>query len=119
VATARPARPPRADKAPGPDIPVALPLLLDGAGVGALLITRLVPQVGRIGRLQDDLLQLLSERIAPSLCLAALGAGIGGAAVPWAGVRGTVPAISLSPGGSSSGSGIGGSGTGPAGEARS
>jgi hypothetical protein len=78
------------------DVPVALPLLLDGAGVGAILITRLVPQVGTLARLQEDLLQLLSDRIAPSLCLTALRGGSGGVAVPWAGVRGSVPSISTS-----------------------
>jgi hypothetical protein len=95
------ARPPR----PTADVPVAIPLLLDGAGVGALLITRLVPQVGRLGRLQDDLLQLLSDRLAPSLCLTALRAGTGGASVPWAGVRSAVAAIPVSTSDAASGPG--------------
>jgi hypothetical protein len=93
IATGRPARPPgvAADS-----VPVAIPLLLDGAGVGALVLSRLVPQVGRLGRLQDDLLQLLVDRVAPSLCLTALrsrGAGSGGVAGPWAAVKSSVPAI--------------------------
>ena len=76
-------------------VPVAVPILLDGNPVGAMLIVRLVPQVGHLGRLQDDLLRLLSERVAPSLCLTALRAGGGAAA--WAGVRGLVPALQEAP----------------------
>jgi hypothetical protein len=72
------------------DVPIAMPLLLDGVAVGAILITRLVPQVGRLGRLQEDLLQLLGERIAPSICLTGIRTVSGGVAVPWAAVRDAV-----------------------------
>jgi hypothetical protein len=52
-------------------LPVAVPLLLDGATVGVIEIRELVPQVGdRLGRLQDDLLQFLSDRLAPAMCQA-------------------------------------------------
>jgi hypothetical protein len=90
IATRRPARPPGVAS---DAVPVAIPLVLDGAGVGALVLTRLVPQVGRLGRLQDDLLQLLTDRVAPSLCLTALRAGSGGVAGPWTAVRASVPEI--------------------------
>jgi hypothetical protein len=93
ITTGRPARPPGVAS---DGVPVAIPLLLDGAGVGALVITRLVPQVGRIGRLQDDLLQLLVDRVAPSLCLTALRAGSGGVAGPWTAVKSSVPAVGTS-----------------------
>jgi hypothetical protein len=93
IATGRPARPPGVAS---DGVPVAVPLLLDGAGVGALVISRLVPQVGRIGRLQDDLLQLLVDRVAPSLCLTALRAGSGGVAGPWTAVKSSVPAVGTS-----------------------
>lgn len=56
-------------------LPVAVPLVLDGVAVGAIEIRELVPQVGdRLGRLQDELLQFLSDRLAPAMCQAALSA---------------------------------------------
>jgi hypothetical protein len=56
-------------------LPVAVPLVLDGQAVGAIEIRELVPQVGdRLGRLQDELLQFLSDRLAPAMCQAALSA---------------------------------------------
>ncbi|MCE9580782.1 MAG: hypothetical protein K8W52_47150 [Deltaproteobacteria bacterium] len=52
-------------------LPGAFPLLLDGIAVGAIELVELVPQVGaRLGRLQDELLQFLSERLALSICQA-------------------------------------------------
>ena len=65
IATARPVRPDDGG------LPAAYPLLLDGAAVGAIELVELVPQVGpRLGRLQDELLQFLSERLALAICQA-------------------------------------------------
>jgi len=70
----------------GGDVPVAYPLLLDGRAVGAIEIHELVPHVGRrLGRLQEDLLQFLSDRLAPAMCRSALAAREAPATV-WAGV---------------------------------
>jgi len=56
-------------------LPVAVPLVLDGQAVGAIEVAELVPQVGdKLGRLQDELLQFLSDRLAPAMCQAALSA---------------------------------------------
>lgn len=67
-------RPARAD-ADATSLPVAVPLILDGQAVGAIEIAELVPQVGdRLGRLQDELLQFLSDRLALAMCQAALSA---------------------------------------------
>lgn len=56
-------------------LPVAVPLVLDREAVGAIEIRELVPQVGdKLGRLQDELLQFLSDRLAPAMCQAALSA---------------------------------------------
>jgi len=64
----------RASQVPGA-LPVAVPLVLDGVAVGAIEIRELVPQVGdKLGRLQDELLQFLSDRLAPAMCQAALSA---------------------------------------------
>lgn len=60
--------PPRA----GATVPIAVPLYLDGVAVGALEVRELVPQVGPgLGRLQVDLLQFLSDRLAGAMCRAA------------------------------------------------
>ena len=87
------ARPARTTVGLAGAVPIAVPILLDGSAVGALLVAGLVPQVGRLGRLQDDLLNLLSDRIGPSLCLTALRSGGSVAAGAWAGVRAMVPGI--------------------------
>lgn len=70
LATGQPAR---RDGAAADEVPVALPLIHEGETVGALLVVSLVPQVGeRLGRLQEDLLGLLTERLPLALGLAAL-----------------------------------------------
>jgi hypothetical protein len=74
-------------------VPVAVPLLLDGVVVGALEIQEMVPQVGPgLGRLQIDLLQFLSDRLAPAMCRASLIQRRSLAEV-WAGVVAVLPAI--------------------------
>lgn len=50
------------------DVPIAIPLFLDGKVVGALVIKELVPQRPRLERLHRDLLGLLSERLANAFC---------------------------------------------------
>lgn len=73
-------------------VPVAFPLVLDGATVGVIEIRELVPQVASLGRLQEDLLVFLSERLAPAMVQAGLAArhGLGSA---WASVADSVDPI--------------------------
>jgi hypothetical protein len=56
------------------EVPVAFPLVLDGGTVGAIEIRELVPQLPGLGRLQQDLLVFLSERLAPAMVQAGLAA---------------------------------------------
>ena len=56
------------------DVPVAFPLVLDGGTVGVIEIREMVPQVAGLGRLQQDLLIFLSERLAPAMVQAGLAA---------------------------------------------
>ena len=56
------------------EIPLAFPLVLDGGTVGVIEIRELVPQVEGLGRLQQDLLVFLSERLAPAMVQAGLAA---------------------------------------------
>lgn len=58
----------------GGELPVAFPLVLDGGTVGAIEIRELVPQLAGLGRLQQDLLVFLSERLAPAMVQAGLAA---------------------------------------------
>jgi hypothetical protein len=82
MATAQPA---------GEGMPAAIPLLLDGAAVGAIEIRELTPQVGaRLGRLQTDLLQFLSDRLASAMVRAAVAEGHPGDA--WAQAAAALPA---------------------------
>jgi hypothetical protein len=77
----------------GEGVPVAIPLLLDGAAVGAIEVRELAPQVGaRLGRLQIDLLQFLADRLAPAMCRAALSAS-GSTGEAWADLSNAVPAL--------------------------
>ncbi|HTJ44851.1 MAG TPA: hypothetical protein VL463_22245 [Kofleriaceae bacterium] len=55
-------------------IPVAFPLVLDGTPVGVIEIREMVPQVDNLGRLQEDLLVFLSERLASAMVQAGLAA---------------------------------------------
>jgi hypothetical protein len=73
-------------------VPVAFPLVLDGATVGTIEIRELVPQVAALGRLQEDLLLFLSERLAPSMVQAGLAArhGLGSA---WSAVAESIDPI--------------------------
>ncbi len=69
-------------------VPAALPLLHDGETVGVLLVAGMVPQVGdRLGRLQDDLLQFLVDRLPLALRLAALRVAQAGPGGAWNAVR--------------------------------
>lgn len=78
---------------PGDQVPVAVPLLLEGQPVGAIEIRELVPHVGPLlGRLQIDLLQFLSDRLAPAMCRAALSQTQSQHDV-WAGLVAGLPAI--------------------------
>ena len=78
----------RDDGADDDAVPVALPLVLDGAAVGALVIDGLVPQVGaRMGRLQDDLSRFLIDRLPLTLCAAAQHVARGGDRAAWDLVR--------------------------------
>jgi hypothetical protein len=61
-------------------IPVAFPLVLEGSTVGVIEIREMVPQVSTLGRLQEDLLVFLSERLAPAMVQAGLAARHGVAA---------------------------------------
>ena len=56
------------------EIPLAFPLVLDGGTVGVIEIRELVPQLEGLGRLQQDLLVFLSERLAPAMVQAGLAA---------------------------------------------
>ncbi len=86
-------RPVRAAGAAIGDLPVAVPLLLDGEPVGVVEIRELVPQVGRsLGRLQEDLLQFLADRLAPAMAQAGLSISHGLPTV-WAGVVDALPAV--------------------------
>jgi len=74
------------------EVPVAFPLVLEGTAVGVIEIREMVPQVGVLGRLQEDLLIFLSERLAPAMVLAGLSArhGVGAS---WPTISGTIDAI--------------------------
>jgi hypothetical protein len=75
------------------EVPVAIPLLLDGVAVGAIEIRELAPQVGPgLGRLQIDLLQFLAERLAPAMCRAALSQSQP-TSDAWAGLSAALPAV--------------------------
>jgi hypothetical protein len=76
------------------DVPVAIPLLLDGRPVGAIEIRELVPQVARLGRLQEELLGFLSDRLAPAMCSAGLLARQAAGAA-WEAAVGEIDAIDL------------------------
>jgi hypothetical protein len=54
-------------------VPACYPLRLGRSTVGAMAILELLPHLGgTVGRLQDDLLGLLGERLIDSMCLGAL-----------------------------------------------
>jgi len=55
-----------------PALPLSLPIRLDARLVGVLHVAEVGPQVDKVGRLQWDLFNLLSERCAASLCIGAL-----------------------------------------------
>jgi hypothetical protein len=74
------------------DVPVAFPLCLDGAAVGVIEIREMVPQVGVVGRLQEDLLIFLSERLAPAMVQAGLSARHG-VTTSWPSVSAAIDAI--------------------------
>jgi len=76
----------------GDGVPASMPLLLDGLAVGAIEIRELVPQVPALGRLQIDLLQFLSDRLAPAMCRAASSQSHSDQDV-WAEVAASTPAI--------------------------
>lgn len=85
--------PVRAQGAEAGGLPVAVPLLLDGAAVGVVEIRELVPQVGRnLGRLQEDLLQFLADRLAPAMGQAGLSSSHALAPV-WAGIVDALPSV--------------------------
>src|SRR5690606_33112758 len=77
-----------ADAAPlrkGAAVPLCVPLALGGQLAGAVLIAELVPQVGeRLGRLQLELVSLLAERLASSICLGSYHEELRSRAEPWA-----------------------------------
>lgn len=75
------------------EVPLAVPLLLDGVAVGAIEVRELVPQVGTVpGRLQVDLLQFLADRLASAMCRASMSESISHEEA-WAGVSEALPAI--------------------------
>ena len=75
------------------EVPLVVPLLLDGVAVGAIEVHELVPQVGTApGRLQIDLLQFLADRLASAMCRASLGEGQSQQEA-WASVAVALPAI--------------------------
>jgi hypothetical protein len=76
----------------GDGVPASMPLLLDGLAVGVIEIRELVPQVPSLGRLQIDLLQFLSDRLAPAMCRAAISQNQSLQDV-WATLAAAVPAI--------------------------
>jgi hypothetical protein len=76
------------------DVPVAFPLCLDGGAVGVIEIREMVPQVGVVGRLQEDLLIFLSERLAPAMVQAGLSAKHG-VTTSWPTVTASIDAIDV------------------------
>ncbi|HVK76419.1 MAG TPA: hypothetical protein VM734_24005 [Kofleriaceae bacterium] len=83
----------RAPGRPVGGVPVAMPLALDGRTIGVLHIATLVPQLGeRMGRLQEDLIQFVIDRLPVALLAAAMHQGHTGPAA-WAAVRTQLTAI--------------------------
>jgi hypothetical protein len=76
----------------GGAFPVAFPLVLDGSPVGAIEIHEMVPQVAGVGRLQEDLLLFLSERLAPAMVQAGLAARHG-MATAWAAIADAIDPV--------------------------
>jgi len=76
----------------GDGVPTSVPLLLDGIAVGVIEVRELVPQVPALGRLQVDLLQFLSDRLAPAMCRAQISQHQSPHDV-WASLAAAVPAI--------------------------
>jgi hypothetical protein len=78
--------------------PLCVPLRLGKRVVGALLIAELVPQVGgTLGRLQHELLSLLAERLASSMCLGAFHQERIGRGEPWTAVASSLASITERP----------------------
>ena len=77
----------RAEGRPEGGVPVAMPLALDGRVIGVLYLASLHPQVGeRLGRLQEDLIHFVIERLPVGLLAAAMHHGQTGPAA-WAAVQ--------------------------------
>jgi hypothetical protein len=76
-------------------LPICLPVRLEGTTVGALVIDELVPQLGgTFPRLQRDLLSLVAERLAPSMCVGALRGTVETAPLEyWASLKKTIAEI--------------------------
>lgn len=81
--------PARGRRASSGELPICMPIQLDGHVVGALVIDELVAQLGgRFERMQQDLLALLGERLASSLCAGALRGEIHGSPLQhWAALK--------------------------------
>jgi hypothetical protein len=75
--------------------PLCVPLRFEDRTLGAIMIAEFVPQVGpQLGRLQIDLLSLLSDRLASSMCVGTLHQNAREQGQPWAAARDSLARMS-------------------------